>query len=67
MLKEFGSMIEETEFILSEWSVGCLDDLTSVRATVSHNEKTGSGFLFWNQYQRHAVLENHSGEKITVD
>ena len=67
MLKEFGSMMAETEFILPEWSAGRPEDLTSVRAALRHDEKTGSGFLFWNQYQRHAVLEEHPGEKIVVE
>nr|WP_294464827.1 beta-galactosidase [uncultured Sellimonas sp.] len=66
MLKEFGSRMAETTFVLPDWSARRPEDLTGIRAAVRHDATTGSGFLFWNHYQRHAVLEEHLQEEIVV-
>lgn len=67
MLRDFGSAIAPAFPVLPPDAPTDPEDTESVRLCVRHNSKTGEGFLFVNNHQRHRSMKSHGGVRVRVE
>ena len=66
MLEDFGEILAETTTCFAEKQPESPEDLHTLRVTARVNPKTGAGFLFVNNHQRHRTMETHTDASVCL-